>query len=339
MEVQKNIVLDVLDVQAPALSSTNDMPKVELKADAVEVKEVPAAAPKEEKPEAAKTISESATEHTEEVPGEPAEEVKKPPRGVQKRLDELAKREADALRLADSERQEKLRILALYEGAVKTPEKAEKPAVDTDAPTKPLKTEFADNLEGYEAAMDQYIEAKTTFEAQKAVKADRAEQETKAQQQAISDQHKAVRDAYVGRVEKAKEKYTDYLEVAESPDVQVSIPMAHAIMHSEHGPDIAYHLGKNPNEAKRISELSPPLQLVELGLIVAGLKTPSPVLAAPAPKVESPKPPVSNAPKPIKPLGAGSETAPKSAEDESMDEYAARRTKELAAQRRPGMRH
>lgn len=336
VEVEKKITLDLLDVNAPALSSTSDMP-VEVKADAV-----PAAPAKEEAvveatPEAGKTTSESATEHTEEDPGEPAEEVKKPPRGVQKRLDELAKREADAVRRAEA-----LQAMLDRELAAKVPPKPEpeKPVTEDDAPKRPSKAEFVDNQEGYDQALDDYIAERASYEATKAVKADRAEQESKAQQKAIEDGQRAVQTAYVGRVEKAKEKYADYLAVAESPEVEVSIPMAHAIVHSEYGPDIAYHLGddarKGGKEAERISKLSPPLQLVELGKIVAKLETP---VAKPEVKAEPIKPPVSNAPKPIKPLGAGSESASKSAEEESMDEYAARRKKELAAERRPGMRH
>lgn len=346
MQVEKPIVLDLLDTKAPALSSTDDMPRIETKPDAVaEKKEAPAATPKESpkkeeaKPEEVKTTSESATEHTEEDPGEPAEElqeVKKPPRGVQKRLDELAKREADAVRRAEALQAMLDRELAAKQAPKPEPEKPV--SQEDDAPKRPLKTEFVDNPDGYEQAVDDYIAKRASYEATKAVKADRAEQEQQAQQKAIADGNKAVKDAYTGRVEKAKGKYADYHEVAESPDVQVSIPMAHAIMHSEHGPDIAYHLGKNPAEAERISKLSPPLQLVELGLIVASLRAPAkePVKE---PVKEAAKPPVSNAPKPIKPLGAGSEAVSKSPEDESMDEYAARRKKELAAERRPGMRH
>jgi hypothetical protein len=52
-------------------------------------------------------------------------------------------------------------------------------------------------------------------------------------------------------------------------------PMAHAILHSEQGPDIAYHLGKNPAEAERISKLAPALQLVELGKIASKLEAPA----------------------------------------------------------------
>lgn len=332
MQVDKPIVLDLLDVQAPALSSTDDMPKVEVKPDAV----VPAAPPKEEVKalEDGKTNSESATEHTEEDPGEPAVAAK-PPRGVQKRLDELAKREADAVRRAEALQAMLDRELA---SKAQKPEPAKPaPTEEDDVPKRPLKSHFAENQDGYEEAMDQYIADRAAYEATKAVKADRAEQESKAQQKVIEDGNKVVRDAYVGRVEKAKEKYADYHEVAESPDVQVSIPVAHAIMHSERGPDIAYFLGKNPAEAERISKLSPPLQLVELGLIVANLKTPAAaVVAAPVQK-EAIKPPVSNAPKPIKPLGAGSEAADKPLEEMSMEEYAAKRGPEL--RRRPGMRH
>ena len=101
--------------------------------------------------------------------------------------------------------------------------------------------------------------------------------------------------------------------------------MANAIFYAEDGPEIAYFLGQNPEEAERISKLLPQRQLLELGKISQRLVTPltKPVSAAPAPG------------KPSKP---SSETTP-SPEEETMEAYATRRKKEMAAQYRPGVRH
>jgi hypothetical protein len=156
------------------------------------------------------------------------------------------------------------------------------------------------------------------------------EEEQKANEQAsIAEQTRKVQQAYVARVDKFKETHPDYSEVAESPDVSVSMAMAHAIAHSEQGPAIAYYLEdarNGGNEAKRISQLPPIAQLMELGKLEVKLTA-------------SPAKPVSAAPPPPKPLKAGSETPTITPEEESMEQYAARRKKEMAANARPGVRH
>ena len=111
--------------------------------------------------------------------------------------------------------------------------------------------------------------------------------------------------------------------------------MAHAILDHEQGPDIQYFLGKNAAEAERIAKLAPHMQLVELGMIAASLRTP----ATPAPAAEEPPKPITKAPPPISPVSAGKADVSKTPEEESMEEYAARRKKELNAERRPGVRH
>jgi hypothetical protein len=319
MELEQKPTLDLLPANEPALSSTNDMPVIETKPDsqpAPKEEAKPEAKAEEVKaaPEEGKKSEESAPPETpEDDPAANAEPKDSPKaKGVQKRIDELVKQR-------EEEKAEKLRLLAMLEQIQKPKPEEAKPTED-DAPARPLRTEFADNPNGYDEAMDKYIVELATYEANKAVKADRAEQEKQAHQRAIEQGQKAAQDAYKGRVEKAKEKYSDYQAVAESPDIVVSIPMAHAILQSEHGPDIAYHLGKNPAEAQRIAQLSPPVQLMEMGLIVARLTAPAakPEVKEPAPQ----KPAVSAAPKPLKPLESKSDPASKAPQDMSMEEYA-----------------
>jgi hypothetical protein len=334
MEIEQPITIDLLADTSPALSTMSDIPRVETKPDSqpdpkpapkVEVKpeakvEDKAAPPSEV--EESKTNSESATEHTEESTGEP--EGKKPPRGVQKRLDELARREAEAIRRAESAEAERGRVLALLEKASKPEPKATE---EDTGPQRPSRTAFADES-AYDAALDEYVAEKASWSAQRAVKDALAAEAQKIEQRQVEDGRKAAQSAYQERVTKAQEKYADYREVAESPNVTVTVAMAQAILHTEHGPDIQYFLGKNPAEAQRISALNPAQQLVELGLIVGRLSAPQ--KEEPAPK---PKPVVSNAPKPIKTLEAKSEPVAKTPDEESMEEYGARREKELRAER------
>jgi hypothetical protein len=199
------------------------------------------------------------------------------------------------------------------------------PAQDDSEPVKPSKTDFPDP-DAWDEALMRYADAKASWTARKEVQVLRDEEQKKAQESAIAEGQKVALEAYNSRKEKTKEKYADFEEVANSPDVKVSMPVAHAIIHSENGPDIQYYLGKNPAEAERISSMTlrqfnpqtrtmdtvPDVarQLVELGLIVGKINTP---------KVQAP---VSNAPKPFKPLKGGDSAPSKGLSEMSMDEYA-----------------
>lgn len=329
MNIEKPATVDILDAPKPSLSSTSDMPVVETQPDST-----PKAAPTDKDVKAAPVEGKTDTEESATSPesASASEPPAKPARGVQKRLDELTKKIGDAERLADTERQEKLRLLALLEAKGKPePEKMH----DDSEPVRPQKADFADP-DAYDKALDDYIDTRSAWRAEKAITEAREKDRKEVEQRQIAEGQQAARDAYTSRVEKAREKYADYSEVAESPSVNVSMPVAHAILHSEHGPDIAYHLGKNPAEAERISKLPPPLQLVELGLIVASLR--GPATSASTGDAPKPLPAKSSAPKPGKPLQSGSDNATKDIEEMSVEEYAEAYRNRPENRRRPGMR-
>ena len=327
MEIVQEKVIDILDQQGPALSSTTDMPVVETKPDSVP--EPKAAQPKEEakaETEAvAEQLDESATSTTEEDSGQPAGEEK--PRGVGKRLAELtkARKEAEEREAAANERlNQALAALERVTGKPVDAQQAEEQAGDPE-PVRPTRTEFPDQ-EAYDIALDAYVDQKAAWVAKREVKAATEEARKEAEMRVIEEQQRVVREAYDARIAKVTERYPDFKEVANTPDVQVSMPVAHAIIHHEMGPEIQYYLGKNPEEAARIMTLSPPLQLMEVGFIVHQLKSQS---AAPAAQPAQ-KPPVSAAPKPIKPIAASAESVGKDPESMSMEEYAAKRKAEWA---------
>jgi hypothetical protein len=89
-------------------------------------------------------------------------------------------------------------------------------------------------------------------------------------------QVQAAKQAWLDRQAKAAEKYEDYFEaVVEGADKRAwpcTEDMATAMKQSDLGAEIAYHLAKNPDEARRIAGLSPHSQVWELGEIAADLK-------------------------------------------------------------------
>jgi hypothetical protein len=117
--------------------------------------------------------------------------------------------------------------------------------------------------------------------------------------------------SYRARVEEARAKHADFSEVAEAPDLPITDLMAQAIMRSEVGPDIQYHLGKNPAEARRIAELSArdPYAAV---LAIGALET----------KMSAETKPVSKAPPPIRSKVGSKEAVAGDPYEKSMEEFA-----------------
>ncbi len=164
------------------------------------------------------------------------------------------------------------------------------------------------------------------------------EQPQPLDRKAIIEQHEALKqqqaldEQYEEREEAALEKYDDFDQVAKNPALPVTPTMALAIKASEIGPDILYHLGSEPKEAKRIAQLPGVIQAKEIGKIEA-------VLTATPPTRKT-----STAPTPINPVTGHSRggpaydtTDPRSTKTMSTSEWIEadrqRRWKELQARR------
>jgi len=105
-------------------------------------------------------------------------------------------------------------------------------------------------------------------------------------QREAAKQQAAIEEAYQDRAEAAREKYDDFEQVAYSPTLAITAPMAATIRESEVGPEIAYYLGSNPAEARRIAALTPLSQARELGKLETKLASNPPAKrtsSAPAP--------------------------------------------------------
>lgn len=92
-------------------------------------------------------------------------------------------------------------------------------------------------------------------------------------------------EAFTYRETIAREKFADYDVVARNPNVSITPAMAEIIRDSDVGPDLAYHLGKNPTEAARIAALPSTRQAVELGKLEARVTAPKPLPKQPPPPV------------------------------------------------------
>ena len=147
-----------------------------------------------------------------------------------------------------------------------------KPPPEPVVQPRPRREQF-DTPDAYDAAVDQWAAMVRDQAANEAKAATLAEAKA-AQEKALTDAREAAARAdqealattWAERRAKALETMPDYEAVAESDNVQISPPMAEAIMRSENGTEIAYHLGQNPAEAARIAALpNVGAQLFEMG--------------------------------------------------------------------------
>ena len=171
--------------------------------------------------------------------------------------------------------EEKARADFLQKQLEETKSKAQVVTSDPSAPT----------LEQHGFDPEKYAEARATYEADRRLKEYQSKQREDSQKQSIE----RVSTDWEMKIAKAEDKYEDFEEKVGKLDPRN--PVVLAIMESDIGADIAYHLGSHVDEAKKIFALSPASAIREIGKLEARLSTPT----------EKPKAP-SKAPAPITPL-------------------------------------
>jgi hypothetical protein len=238
--------------------------------------EAPAAKPEAESAEEADAseVSPEGDEEESESDEQPGAEQPKRKGGFQRRIDKLTreKRELEA-RIAALEAK-----LAGGAGTGAPPGEAEHQARPAEAPGKPRPEDF----DTYEA----YTEALTDWKL-----------EQRERERARQDAERRVFESWMERIDAARKAHPDFDEVVDS-DTPVSAAMQQAILESDQGAEIAYWLGKHPEEAERISKLPPIAAIREIGRIEALLSSKK----EPSPK---PKATITRAPKPVTPVSGG----------------------------------
>ena len=141
---------------------------------------------------------------------------------------------------------------------------------------EPKRENFRDDDAYLEARLEQLAERKAT------------EKITQLEKQREQDKSA---EKFLERVDKVSDKYPDFQEVTGNPALHISTEMAEFISDSDLGPDVAYYLGKHPNEAAKIAQMSPIKIARELTRIEAEVSV--------KPTVKT-----SNAPAPITPIGS-----------------------------------
>lgn len=183
--------------------------------------------------------------------------------GFLKRINKITWQREEQKRIAEAERQKAERLQATLDKLLEK-ETAE-PEPKPEAPAgKPKIEDFETDAEFLEKLTDWKIEQREIA----------ANQKRTAEQQK-SDRQKA-QDAFFENVKNTNmagiKKYDDYEQVVFSlPGDVMNNELAAAMLETGAPEDIAYHLGKNPSVAEKISRMSPLKKAVELGKIEARL--------------------------------------------------------------------
>jgi len=211
---------------------------------------------------------------------EVTEETKPKPR-LEKRIDKIVKEREQAKQDAAYERQKREEL----ESRLKAFESAAQPKVEANRDEKPKPDQFVDAFE--------YAEALADWSAENAVMRARQEDTEKK----LAEERNKVIEGWNVRLNATKAELPDYEEMVASSDVVVSDQVRDAILESDVGPRILYHLAENPDIAEKISKSSLITALREIGKLEAKFEKTEP-------KEVKPVAQKSKAPAPISPLKA-----------------------------------
>ena len=208
----------------------------------------------EQSPEPAGASSESHEETDASTTEEPSAKHNR----VQERFNELTAARRQAEREAEYWREQ----------ATKGRPEAQQKPVQQGEPT-------LDQFDDY----DEFVVAKAEYRFEQKLRQQAQERQQMNQQQQF--QEKVQR--FQAKANEARAKYDDFDVVAFNPNVPISQAMEQVIISDDKGPDLAYYLGENITEAKRIASLDPYQAIMEMAAIKAKISAPPKQTSAPEP--------------------------------------------------------
>ena len=213
-----------------------------------------------------------------EAKEEPKSTEEQKPNKLEKRFSDITKQREQARQEAERERSRASEL----EARLKELESQLKPKQVEDGKPKP--EQYSDAFEFNEALTEWKINERIQQIAKEAEQAKLQEQKLN-QAKTFTEREQAVRA-----------ELPDYDDMIASSDVMISDQVKEAILESDLGPRIIYHLAENPEIAEKINKLSLVNALKEVGKIEARFEK------APESKAEAKAVEVSKAPRPISPL-------------------------------------
>ena len=222
---------------------------------------------------------------------------------LEKRFSEITKQREEARKEAQQERQARLELEQRL-AALEQNRQPQQQVVNIDQEPQP--SQFNDAFE--------YAKALAEFSTEKAL----AERDRQVAQQREQEAQQKIIQSWAQKVQAAKAELPDFDDLVASSDVVVNNAVRDAILESDVGPKILYHLAENNDLALKIASLSPNAALREIGKLEARFEA-KPETAQTAPVVRS------KAPAPIQPIrgGQGKADVPISANGEFHGSYQA----------------
>jgi hypothetical protein len=226
---------------------------------------------------------------------------RKPPK-LEKRFSEITKQREEARQEAQRERQARVEL----EQRLAALEQQRQPQQQSYVDQEPQPSQFADAFE--------YAKALAEFSTEKAL-AERDRQVAQAREQ---EAQQKIIQSWAQKVQDAKAELPDFDDLVAASDVVVNNAVRDAILESDVGPRILYHLAENNDLAKKIASLNPNAALREIGKLEAKFEV-NPETKQTTPVVRS------KAPAPIQPIrgGQGKADVPISADGEFHGSYQA----------------
>jgi hypothetical protein len=229
------------------------------------------------------------TEPTEEAersePVEEKEQEEKPKANpkLERRFSEITKQREEARKEAQQEREARQALETRLAALEKQPAPQQAQAADQE----PQPSQFNDAFE--------YARALALYSTEQALEQrDRQEAEAK-----VAQERQKVIQTWASKVQQAKASLPDFDDIVASSDVVIQDDIRDAILESDVGPQILYHLAENEDVAKKIAGLSAKQALREIGKLEARFEVKE---TPPEPKTIA----RSKAPAPIQPLRGSS---------------------------------
>ena len=251
----------------------------------------------------------AASAETQQVGDESAVESKPEPKkadgGFQRKINKLTREKSEAQEAVAQANRVIQELQAKVQGPAHSGE--DKP------PERPDPSKFSD-WDALEKAKETYTADLAAYKVRQELRQAQTKAEATKQQEATTERVKTARATFEKRALEVVDRYEgldEAIENAFSGDLPTSNAMAEYIMEvSDRGPELVFALNANPEEAERISKLSPLAAAREMAKLEALL-----------PQAEAKKP--SGAPKPPKEVKGTAESPVKRPEDMSNAEYKA----------------
>ena len=245
------------------------------------VEDAPVLAEESERTVEAESQSDANAEDEAEVTDKPKQNPK-----LEKRFSELTKQREQAKQEAAKEREARENL----EVRLREYEQKATPIVAEPLGQEPQPSQFQDAFE-YAKALSEWNVEKVLAER------DRAEADRRA-----NEERNKVISAWTQKVEAAKAKMPDFEEMVASADVAVNDAIRDAIVESDVGPEVLYHLAQDTEYARKLAAMPVAKALKEIGKLEARFEAKDEPEAKPVARQ-------SNAPSPIRPLKASSSAA------------------------------